>query len=203
MSRSTVIAVAPVSAFLDQTVSIPSQALPGYEVASSSAEGGVSPAASSGRGLLDALAELGPIRPVTQPEAITGEIAEASTSSRALPPPVRPQVSSAMEQHAAVPEFPVHAALGEQEIVRALVDAALPVPAQAQLSNVTRAPPIAFEALDRPPMIIERAHAERDQRARGTLAMPVHRNPLPGLGIGFGLAILMGGAMYLLLATGY
>lgn len=58
------------------------------------------------------------------------------------------------------------------------------------------------EALERPPMIIERAIAEQSGALKSVTREVSRANPMPGLAIGFSLSLVAGAALYLALAGG-
>jgi hypothetical protein len=91
------------------------------------------------------------------------------------------------------------------DIVRALAEAANADMTAARglgQAQVAMAPLDGHVPLERPPMIIERALAEQAQALRGALPATKRPNPLPGLAIGFSLSLVVGAALYTVLAVG-
>lgn len=178
----------------------------------------------SGRRLKHALADLGPAQPA-MPDARTEPGAGPhphphAEAPRSLPPPARP--APAMPERAAwlvaetgrdlppavaslIAALPAQTPLRPDEIVRALAGtgpASVAVPALP----APRVPPEPMllvsalaEAAERPPMIIERAHAERELRAGTPSTGHTRPNPLPALAAGFASALATGAALYLVL----
>lgn len=152
----------------------------------------------TGRKLRQALAEIGPVQPILQPDAIPGAVyaaPEPSAPSRPLPPPPRPMFQATGIDRLADGSG---AGMAPSELVRALADA-VPQPLTFAPRPADPAPLMA-DAFERPPMIIERAHAERELRAGSPLMAPARPNPLPALAIGFALALACGAALYFALA---
>ena len=145
----------------------------------------------TGRRLRNALADLGPARPA--PEATAAEIASTTSLPRPLPPPSRPVRMAPDTLPRAEQAAPL---LAPEDIVRALsslpAHEAPPVPAMPK--------PMLLDAFERPPMIIERAQAERELRAGAPMLAPARPNPAPALAVGFSLAVATGIALYIVLA---
>ena len=150
--------------------------------------------------LNEALAELGPLKP--------GTVIRLAD----LPPPPRPSraasefVDAAEVRRSAIPDLGDARLAADDvaggELVRAL--ASLPVSAGPAMATVDPRPASAVaeslaEAMEAPPMIIERARAEQTL-ARLTGPLEIARlSPMPGLSAGFALSLAAGLVLYLLM----
>jgi hypothetical protein len=136
----------------------------------------------------------------------------ADVKSNEIPPPPKPL------RHAVVPASsgaaPAESAIGWDDtaladgdlagahIVRALAEVNL---ASHSFEASMRAvgPMIEDdEPLERPPMIIERAIAEQSKGIMAALPVATRGSPLPCLAVGFSLSLMVGAALYLVLASG-
>jgi hypothetical protein len=163
-----------------------------------SMEGSAAPLPSpSARGLTEALADLGPVKPLPPPPRPT-------RSPRGQP--LAPAAATAPFERAPGPTdvLPCGPALtgaasgtpSADEIVAAL--AAIAAPARPASASAAADLPDDF---DPPPMIIGRALAERLSPPAEPLARP-RPSPWPGLMVGFALSLVAGFALFLSLAPG-
>ena len=171
----------------------------------------------TGRRLQHALAEIGPARPSFEmADPISARLASPAATveaSRPLPLSSRPaQGLEADFQHAPetgydlppavaslIAALPVQSPpLGPHEIVSALAGTG-PDPTTAHVMARFLPEPMPLETIERPPMMIERALAERELRAGAALAIPARQNPWPALAAGFASALATGVALYAVL----
>jgi len=155
----------------------------------------------SQRRLNDALAELGPVRPVSP----------APAKPELPPPPAVALTSSPIIQGNPAPDVladlgPIALAEGDtagREIVMALAAAGGPEAIAPAIDTPAAAPAAAEplgEAAERPPMIIERARLEQELGLNEVSSS--RPSPWPGLTLGALLSLVAGTALYQVLAAG-
>ncbi len=132
-------------------------------------------------------------RPTRPPHAASVDVDTGGWHDQETANPLPPTIASL------IAALPVQApALRPDEIVAALAGTG-PDPVAAGAIGRDLPVPMLPEAHERPPMIIERAHAERELRAGAPVAETARPNPLLAMATGFAFALATGAALNVVL----